>query len=75
MKLVIHNAARVWGGNEKWLLTLATGLAARAHEVAKSGRTGLYDIEVVNQNDKRVALFRGRSYRLNGTVLGGIEKK
>ena len=50
-------------------------LTARAVEASLAGRTGVYDIEVVNQNDKRIALFRGRSYRLNGTVLGGIEKK
>lgn len=49
-------------------------LTARAVEASLAGRTGVYDIEVVNQNNKRVALFRGRSYRLNGTVLGGIEK-
>ena len=40
MKLVIHNAARVWGGNEKWMLTLAAGLAARGHDVAVSCRRG-----------------------------------
>jgi glycosyltransferase involved in cell wall biosynthesis len=40
MKLVIHNAARVWGGNEKWLLTLAAGLAARGHDVVVSCRRG-----------------------------------
>ncbi len=50
-------------------------LTARAVEASLAGRTGVYDIEVVNQNNKRIALFRGRSYRLNGTVLGGIEKK
>lgn len=40
MKLVIHNAARVWGGNEKWMLTLAAGLTARGHEVVVSCRRG-----------------------------------
>ncbi|HEU4884791.1 MAG TPA: glycosyltransferase [Longimicrobium sp.] len=40
MKLVIHNAARVWGGNEKWMLTLAQGLAQRGHEVVVSCRRG-----------------------------------
>lgn len=40
MKLVIHNAARVWGGNEKWMLTLAQGLARRGHEVVVSCRRG-----------------------------------
>ncbi|MBV9772539.1 MAG: glycosyltransferase [Gemmatimonadetes bacterium] len=38
MKLVIQNGSRVWGGNEKWLATLAAGLAARGHEVVVSCR-------------------------------------
>ena len=33
MKLVAHNGSRVWGGNEKWLCTVAAGLRARGHEV------------------------------------------
>ncbi|HEX6909824.1 MAG TPA: glycosyltransferase [Longimicrobium sp.] len=40
MKLVIHNAARVWGGNEKWMLTLAAGLVARGHDVVVCCRRG-----------------------------------
>jgi glycosyltransferase involved in cell wall biosynthesis len=40
MKLVIHNGARVWGGNEKWMLTLARGLVRRGHEVVVSCREG-----------------------------------
>lgn len=40
MKLVIHNAARVWGGNEKWMLTLARGLAERGHDVVVACRRG-----------------------------------
>jgi glycosyltransferase involved in cell wall biosynthesis len=40
MKLVIHNAARIWGGNEKWMLTLAAGLSARGHDVVVSCRRG-----------------------------------
>ena len=27
---------------------------------------GVYDIEVVNQNGDRIAVFRGRSYRMKG---------
>jgi glycosyltransferase involved in cell wall biosynthesis len=40
MKLVIHNGARVWGGNEKWLTNLAIGLAETGHEVVVSCRSG-----------------------------------
>ena len=41
-------------------------LTARAHEVSKSGRTGVYDIEVSNQRGEKVAAFRGRSYTMKG---------
>jgi acyl-CoA thioesterase len=41
-------------------------LTARAHEVSKSGRTGVYDIEVSNQHGKRIAVFRGRSHTVRG---------
>ncbi|BDH46043.1 phenylacetic acid degradation protein PaaD [Salmonella enterica subsp. enterica serovar Choleraesuis] len=32
--------------------------------------TGVYDIEIINQHEKTVALFRGRAHRL-GTTLSG----
>ena len=45
-------------------------LTANCTEVSKSGRTGVYDVEVVNQLGQRVAVFRGRSYSARGkTVL------
>jgi glycosyltransferase involved in cell wall biosynthesis len=40
MKVVIQNASRVWGGNEKWLATVASGLQARGHRVVVSCRGG-----------------------------------
>lgn len=39
-------------------------LTAVAKEVSLAGRTGLYDIDISNQSGKRVAVMRGRSYRL-----------
>ena len=39
-------------------------LTARCAEVAKTGRSGVYDVEVTNQRGERVALFRGRSHTL-----------
>ena len=39
-------------------------LTARATEISLTGRTGLYDIDISNQDGKRVAVMRGRSYRL-----------
>ena len=41
-------------------------LTATCTEVAKGGRTGLYDSEVCNQRGERIALFRGRSYTARG---------
>ena len=41
-------------------------LSAHAHEVSKSGRTGVYDCEVRNQRGERIAVFRGRSYTAKG---------
>jgi acyl-CoA thioesterase len=44
-------------------------LSASAREVAKSGRTGVYDIAVTNQRGEAVAAFRGRSYTIKGKPL------
>ena len=44
-------------------------LTAQAVEVAKSGRTGVYDIRVTNQHGAAVAAFRGRSYTMKGKPL------
>jgi acyl-CoA thioesterase len=39
-------------------------LTAKATEISLAGRTGLYDIDISNQTGKRIAVMRGRSYRL-----------
>ena len=44
-------------------------LTAVGRECRRAGRTGLYDIEVHNQRGEPIALFRGRSYRIKGTVI------
>lgn len=44
-------------------------LTARAQEVSKSGRTGVYDIAVTNQHGERIAAFRGRSYTVKGRAI------
>ncbi len=41
MKVVIQSDAKGWGGNEKWLLLVATGLAERRHDVLISCRAGV----------------------------------
>ena len=45
-------------------------LTAVAQERSVSGRTGVYDIEVHDQRGERIALFRGKSYRIKGHVIG-----
>lgn len=44
-------------------------LTARAHERTARGRTGVYDIDVVNQRGEVIALVRGKSHRINGQVI------
>jgi acyl-CoA thioesterase len=44
-------------------------LAAEATELWRTRRNGLYEIVVTNQNGERIALFRGRSYRIAGQVV------
>ncbi len=44
-------------------------LTATATEVAKTRRTGVYDIDVCDQNGRRLLAFRGRSTTLSGKVV------
>lgn len=48
-------------------------LRAVAEERSLAGRTGCYDISVFNQDDTLLALFRGKSYKIRGTVIAGSE--
>lgn len=43
-------------------------LVAEAVEQALTGKTGVYDVKVSNQDGRLVALFRGKSHRVGGTV-------
>jgi len=43
-------------------------LTAEAVERARSGRTGVYDVTVRNASGNTIALFRGKSYRIQGEV-------
>lgn len=43
-------------------------LTAFAEETSLTGRTGVYDITIVNQDGKTVAHFRGTSYGTSSTV-------
>jgi acyl-CoA thioesterase len=44
-------------------------LTAEASELWRTRRNGIYEISVHNQHGERVALFRGRSYRIEGQVV------
>jgi acyl-CoA thioesterase len=44
-------------------------LTAEAIEQTRSGRHGIYDIRVTNQAGETVAMFRGKSAQIKGTVL------
>ena len=44
-------------------------LTAEATQVFVAGRTGVYDVTVVNQHEELVAVMRGKSYRLKGRAV------
>jgi acyl-CoA thioesterase len=44
-------------------------LRATAVERSAGRRLGLYDVNVINQRDETVALFRGKSCRIEGTIV------
>jgi acyl-CoA thioesterase len=48
-------------------------LEAEAVERSLAGRTGVYDVTVRISGGKTVALFRGKSYRINGEVIAGLQ--
>jgi acyl-CoA thioesterase len=44
-------------------------LTAVAEEKHRKGRSGVYDITVTNQHEEVVALFRGHSRRVEGSIV------
>ena len=45
-------------------------LTAVAQERSLAGRTGVYDVTITNQDGKPLAVFRGRSSRIKGQLVG-----
>lgn len=43
-------------------------LTARAREIYREGRNGIYDVEVRNQTGEMIAQFRGKSRTIRGEV-------
>jgi len=50
-------------------------LTAYAHERNRGSKIGVYDVEVFNQDDKLLALFRGDSYQIRGEVIPSGENE
>jgi len=48
-------------------------LEAECEERSRSGRTGVYDTTIRDHHGKVIALFRGKSYRIAGEVIAGLE--
>ena len=67
-----YNEVTVASGFDVNLLAsarLGDVLTAQAQEISKSGRTGVYDIQVTNQHGEAIAAFRGRSYTMKGRAI------
>jgi len=67
-----YNEVTVASGFDVNLLAsarLGDVLTAEAKEISKSGRTGVYDIQVSNQHGEHIAAFRGRSYTMKGRAI------
>lgn len=69
-----HNELTVAAGcSIEFLLPGREGdvLTAEAVERTRSGRTGIYDIAVINQRGETVALFRGKSHTFRDRAVLG----
>jgi len=49
-------------------------LTATATELFKQGRSGIYDVQVTNQNGDKIAEFRGHSRTVKGTHVPEISE-
>lgn len=50
-------------------------LTAEAVEQVQAGRSGVYDVTIRNQENRIIALFRGKSHRLGGEILATKESQ
>ncbi|AUQ71447.1 hydroxyphenylacetyl-CoA thioesterase PaaI [Phaeobacter inhibens] len=48
---------------------LGDRLIATAHEVSLTGRSGIYDVTVINQDSQKIAEFRGFSRAIKGQLF------
>lgn len=49
-------------------------LTATAEEISLGRRSGIYDVTVVNQRDEKVAVFRGNSATIGGTLVPEVSE-
>jgi len=67
-----YNAVTVASGFSIELLASAREddlLIAEAVEVTRRGRSGVYDVRLSNQKGETLALFRGKSRTIDGTII------
>jgi acyl-CoA thioesterase len=67
-----YNAVTVAQSNSiTYVAPAKTGdkLTATATEVARSGRSGTWDVKVTNQDNKTIALFRGLARTIGGPLF------
>lgn len=50
---------------------LGDRLVAKASEATRAGRSGIYDIDVFNQDGAKIAIFRGHSRTVKGEFFPG----
>ncbi|MCC7006543.1 MAG: hydroxyphenylacetyl-CoA thioesterase PaaI [Ottowia sp.] len=79
----LADSAFAFACNSRNVLTVASGLSvefivpaqqddvltAYAKETANAGKTGVVDVNVYNQHEVLVAVFRGRAHRLSKPVI------
>ena len=51
---------------------LGDHLTARAMELSRTGRSGIYDVTISNQDGMTIAIFRGHSRTIKGELLPGV---
>jgi acyl-CoA thioesterase len=51
---------------------LGDRLLAKASEASRAGRSGIYDIDVFNQDGVKIAIFRGHSRVVKGEFFPGL---
>jgi acyl-CoA thioesterase len=47
-------------------------LTAVAQEQVLNGKTGIYDVVIMNQHMEKIVMFRGVSYRTRQQIVSGL---